>query len=43
MVKATAGRFPGIQHMNNKYAVEQIARKELDGYTGLIPGETTPL
>ncbi|ETS79369.1 hypothetical protein PFICI_09222 [Pestalotiopsis fici W106-1] len=38
MVKTTGGRYPGIHHMNNKHAIEQLARKELDGYTGLIPG-----
>lgn len=39
MVKATGGRFKGIHHMNNKHAIEQVARKELDGFTVLIPGE----
>lgn len=40
MVKATGGRFLKIHHMDNKYAVEQIARSALDGYTGLMPGRT---
>lgn len=39
MVKATGGRFKGIHHMNNKHAIEKIARKELEGFTVLIPGE----
>lgn len=39
MVKATGGRFKGIHHMNNKHVIEQVARKELDGFTVLIPGE----
>ncbi|KAF5676553.1 cinnamoyl reductase [Fusarium heterosporum] len=38
MDKATGGRFPGINHMNNKYAIEMIAREHLDGVTCLIPG-----
>ncbi|KAF3025595.1 hypothetical protein E8E14_012300 [Neopestalotiopsis sp. 37M] len=38
MVQTTEGRFTRIHHMNNKYAIEQMARRELDGYTGLIPG-----
>jgi nucleoside-diphosphate-sugar epimerase len=39
MVKTIGGRFPRIHHMNNKHAIEQMARRELDGYTGLIPGK----
>ncbi|PVI05790.1 NAD(P)-binding protein [Periconia macrospinosa] len=39
MVKATGGRFTKIHHMNNKYAIETIARKELNGYTGIIPAD----
>ncbi|KAF6817915.1 cinnamoyl-CoA reductase [Colletotrichum plurivorum] len=38
MVEVTAGRFPGIHHMNNKHAVERIAREHLGGVTCLIPG-----
>ncbi|GJC78599.1 nmrA-like family domain-containing protein 1 [Colletotrichum liriopes] len=39
MVKTTGGKFPGIHHMNNKYAVEQIAKKHLRGITCLIPAD----
>ncbi|KAF6798776.1 cinnamoyl-CoA reductase [Colletotrichum sojae] len=38
MVEVTAGRFPGIHHMNNKHAVEKIAKEYLGGVTCLIPG-----
>ncbi|KAK3297267.1 uncharacterized protein B0H64DRAFT_473404 [Chaetomium fimeti] len=39
MMQATSGRFPKLYHMNNKYAVEKIAREELPGkVTCLIPG-----
>ncbi|KAK4248630.1 hypothetical protein C7999DRAFT_40142 [Corynascus novoguineensis] len=36
---ATSGQFPKLYHMNNKHAVEKIAREELPGrVTCLIPG-----
>ncbi|KAF7557959.1 hypothetical protein G7Z17_g348 [Cylindrodendrum hubeiense] len=38
MVKTTGGQFPGIHHMNNKHAVEKIAKEHLSGVTCLIPG-----
>ncbi|PNP79728.1 hypothetical protein FNYG_06821 [Fusarium nygamai] len=38
-VKASDGRFKRIHHMNNKHTIEQLARKELDGFTSLIPGQ----
>ncbi|KAJ4301646.1 hypothetical protein N0V90_003739 [Kalmusia sp. IMI 367209] len=38
MVKATSGRYHKIYHMDNKYAIEQYARKELENTTFLIPG-----
>jgi nucleoside-diphosphate-sugar epimerase len=38
-VKASGGQFKRIHHMNNKHTIEQLARKELDGFTALIPGE----
>lgn len=38
MVKTTGGQFPGIHHMNNKHAVEKIAKEHLTGVTCLIPG-----
>ncbi|TDZ39376.1 NmrA-like family domain-containing protein 1 [Colletotrichum spinosum] len=38
MVKTTSGKFTGIHHMDNKYAVEQIAKEHLSGVTCLIPG-----
>lgn len=38
MAKTTGGRFPGIHHMNNKYAIEKIAKEHLSGVTCLIPG-----
>ncbi|RKK76965.1 hypothetical protein BFJ68_g18000 [Fusarium oxysporum] len=36
-VKASDGQFKRIHHMNNKHTIEQLARKELDGLTSLIP------
>ncbi|KAL7755729.1 hypothetical protein ACKLNR_014256 [Fusarium oxysporum f. sp. zingiberi] len=36
-VKASDGQFKRIHHMNNKHTIEQLARKELDGFTSLIP------
>lgn len=42
MVKTTGGRFPNIRHMNNKHAIEQIAREKLSGLTCLIPGSYYP-
>lgn len=39
MQLATSGRFPKLYHMDNKYAVEKIARAELLGrFTGILPG-----
>jgi len=39
MMQATSGQFPKLYHMNNKHAVEKIAREELLGrVTCLIPG-----
>lgn len=38
MVKTTRGQFLKIRHMNNKHAIEQIARENLEGFTFLIPG-----
>lgn len=38
-VKASDGQFKRIHHMNNKHTIEQLARKELDSFTSLIPGE----
>ncbi|KAK9323868.1 NmrA-like family domain-containing protein 1 [Lipomyces orientalis] len=38
MVKTTGGRFLNIHHMNNKHAIEQMAREKLSGLTCLIPG-----
>ncbi|KAH6632851.1 putative cinnamoyl-CoA reductase [Chaetomium tenue] len=40
MMQATSGQFPKLYHMNNKHAVEQIAREELPGkVTCLIPDD----
>ncbi|KAF4472334.1 cinnamoyl- reductase [Fusarium albosuccineum] len=39
MVKTTGGRFPDIHHMNNKHAVEMIAKEHLSGVTCLIPAD----
>ncbi|KAH7173107.1 hypothetical protein DER46DRAFT_679297 [Fusarium sp. MPI-SDFR-AT-0072] len=36
-VKASDGQFKRIHHMNNKRTIEQLARKELNGFTSLIP------
>ncbi|KAH8688646.1 putative cinnamoyl-CoA reductase [Talaromyces proteolyticus] len=36
-VKASDGQFKRIHHMNNKHTIEQLARKELDGFTSLMP------
>ena len=38
VVKASKGQFQRIHHMDNKYTIEQMARKDLDGFTALIPG-----
>ncbi|KAH6848225.1 putative cinnamoyl-CoA reductase [Chaetomium sp. MPI-CAGE-AT-0009] len=39
MMQATSGQFPKLYHMNNKYAIEKIAKEELPGkVTCLIPG-----
>ncbi|KAI0112103.1 hypothetical protein GGR51DRAFT_508060 [Nemania sp. FL0031] len=38
MVKASAGRFTDIYHMDQKYEVEQYARNQLDYVTSIIPG-----
>ena len=39
IVEASNGQFKRIHHMNNKHTIEQLARKELDGFTSLMPGE----
>jgi len=39
IIKASDGQFKKIYHMNIKATIEQLARKELDGFTSLIPGE----
>ncbi|PKK52679.1 hypothetical protein CI102_2417 [Trichoderma harzianum] len=39
MVKTTRGQFPKIHHMNNKHAIEQIAREELERVTFIIPAD----
>jgi uncharacterized protein YbjT (DUF2867 family) len=39
MMKATAGRYPKLFHMNNKHGIETIAREQLPGKcTFIIPG-----
>jgi nucleoside-diphosphate-sugar epimerase len=38
MDRTTDGQFPGIHHMNNKHAIEMIAKEHLSGVTCLIPG-----
>ncbi|KAJ6441343.1 Dimethylglycine oxidase [Purpureocillium lavendulum] len=38
IIKASDGHFKRIYHMNNKATIELLARKELDGFTALIPG-----
>jgi nucleoside-diphosphate-sugar epimerase len=38
MTKASGGRFTDIYHMDNKYEIEQYARKQLDYVTAVIPG-----
>jgi uncharacterized protein YbjT (DUF2867 family) len=39
IVKASDGKFTRIHHMNNKHKIEQLARRELDGLTTLMPGK----
>ncbi|KAL1868404.1 hypothetical protein Plec18167_008330 [Paecilomyces lecythidis] len=39
MIKATGGRFRNIHHMNNKSAIERVAREKLSGLTCLIPAD----
>lgn len=41
VIKGSNGKFKGAINMNNKVEIEQIARRELDGYTGIIPGRRT--
>lgn len=36
--KASGGRFTKVFHMDHKYAIEQMASAELDGFTAIIPG-----
>lgn len=38
MDEVTRGQFLGIHHMNNKHAIEMIAKEHLSGVTCLIPG-----
>lgn len=38
MVKTTGGKFTRIYHMDNKHAIEEIAKEHLSGVTCLIPG-----
>lgn len=40
MAKTTGGQFTKIYHMNNKHAVEEIAKEHLSGVTCLIPGSS---
>jgi nucleoside-diphosphate-sugar epimerase len=42
IIKGSNNKFKGAINMNNKVEIEQIARRELDGYTGIIPGRSTP-
>ncbi|KAJ4123176.1 hypothetical protein NW768_009704 [Fusarium equiseti] len=37
-VEASGGRFKQIHHMNNKHAIEKMARGELEGFTAVMPG-----
>ncbi|KAH7241351.1 hypothetical protein BKA59DRAFT_528977 [Fusarium tricinctum] len=39
MDKTTNGQFLGIHHMNNKHAIEKIAKEHLAGVTCLIPAD----
>ncbi|KAM0542541.1 hypothetical protein ACHAPJ_012749 [Fusarium lateritium] len=39
MDETTSGQFPGIHHMNNKHAIEKIAKEQLSGVTCLIPAD----
>lgn len=39
IAEASGGRFTKVYHMDNKAAIEKVARAELDGFTSLIPGE----
>lgn len=38
--EASAGYFTKIYHMDNKAVIEQMARRELEGFTSLIPGRS---
>jgi nucleoside-diphosphate-sugar epimerase len=40
MDHTTNGQFLGIHHMNNKHAIEKIAKDHLTGVTCLIPGQS---
>ncbi|KAI1425165.1 putative cinnamoyl-CoA reductase [Xylaria sp. FL1777] len=39
MAKATGGRFTDIYHMDQKYEIEQYARRQLDSVTAVIPDD----
>ncbi|KEF55881.1 uncharacterized protein A1O9_07461 [Exophiala aquamarina CBS 119918] len=38
IIKGSNNKFKGAIIMNNKVEIEKLARRELDGYTGIIPG-----
>jgi len=38
-VEASGGQFKRIHHMNNKHAIEKMAREELEGFTAVMPGQ----
>ncbi|KAF4975996.1 hypothetical protein FZEAL_7282 [Fusarium zealandicum] len=37
VAEVSGGQFPGVHHMNNKAIIEEFARKELNGFTSLMP------
>lgn len=40
--KASGGRFTKVYHMDFKAQIEQLARKELPGFTAITPGTKRP-
>jgi nucleoside-diphosphate-sugar epimerase len=39
IIKASNGKFRGAINMNNKVEIEKLARRELEGFTAIVPGK----
>ena len=38
-VEASGRKFKRIHHMNNKHAIEKMAREQVEGFTAVMPGK----